>query len=106
MQVLINSDNQVSVNGELTKFIQEEIERALGRFEDRLTRVDVFLSDLNGPKTGSAADKRCVIETRPSGRQPVTASDDAGTMTEAISGAVSKMRRQLDSTFGRASDKR
>ncbi|HMF54634.1 MAG TPA: HPF/RaiA family ribosome-associated protein [Edaphobacter sp.] len=106
MQVLINSDNQISVNEELTKFVQEEVDRALGRFEERLTRVEVFLSDLNGPKTGSSADKRCVIEARPSGMQPVSASEDAGVITEAVSGAVSKMKRQLESAFGRAADKR
>ena len=101
MKVLINGDNQIKVGEGLTSFVQGEVDRALGRFEDRLTRVEVYLSDLNGPKEGGTADKRCVIEARPAGRQPVAATADAVTVDEAIAESVNKMKRQLESALGR-----
>lgn len=52
MKVLLNSDNRIEVNDVLRAIVQGEVDRALGRFEDRLTRVEVYLSDLNGPKEG------------------------------------------------------
>jgi ribosomal subunit interface protein len=106
MKVLLNSDNQIEVNDVLTAFVQGEVDRALGRFEDKLTRVEVHLRDLNGPKEGPLADKRCVIEARPAGWQALIASEDAETVTEAILEAANKMKRQLESAFGRAVDKR
>jgi len=106
MKVLINSDNQISNSQVLTEFTQGEVDRALGRFEDRLTRVEVYLSDLNGPKEGPLADKRCLIEVRSAGRDPMVASDDAETVTEAISGAANKMKRKLESAFGRENERR
>jgi len=106
MKVLINSDNRISTSQVLTEFTQAEVDRALGRFEDRLTRVEVHLKDLDGPKEGPLADKRCLIEVRPAGRDPMVVSDDAETVTEAISGAVNKMKRKLESEFGRENEKR
>jgi len=105
MKVQINSDSHVVVNGEVSAFVQGEVDRALGRFEDWLTRVEVHLSDLDGPKSGAQPDKRCIIEARPAGRQPLKTSDDAQTVNAAVSGAANKMKRQLETEFGRAADK-
>lgn len=106
MQILVNGDNQISVDARLTEFVQGKVGRALGRFGDRLTRVEVHLSDHNGPKSGPLPDKRCLIEARPSGWQPVSTRDHANSVAEAVSNAANKMRRQLESAFGRAADKR
>jgi len=37
---------------ELRSFIEGEVERAMGRFSDRLTRPEVYLSDENADKGG------------------------------------------------------
>ena len=105
MKIQINSDNQIVMNQELSKAIEGEVERAIGRFAERLTRVEVHLSDENAAK-GGTRDKRCVIETRPAGMQPVTAIDSAATIEEAATGAAHKMRRLLDSAFGKIDEKR
>ena len=106
MKILLTSDNEIKVNEVLTAFAQGEVDRALGRFEDRLTRVEIHLKDMNGPKGGPLADKRCVIEAHPAGWHPLTASDDAESVTESITGAVNKMKREMESAFGSAADKR
>jgi hypothetical protein len=105
MNILINSNNKFEVNAELAKEVEGEVARAIERFEGRLTRAEVHLSDENGAKSG-ARDKRCVIEVRPMGMQPVSVTEDAATVLEAATGAAHKMKRLLDSTFGKIDEKR
>jgi hypothetical protein len=102
MKVLVNSDNQIKVDEEIIKLAQAEVDRALSRFEVRLTRVELYLSDLNGPKEGShLQDKRCIVEARPAGSQPVSTTADETTVAEAIAQAVNKMKRLLETSAGR-----
>jgi hypothetical protein len=105
MKILINSNNKFEVDRELSGAVVSEVERALERFEGRLTRVEVHLSDENGAKGGDR-DKRCVIETRPAGMQPLSVTDNAATVEEAATGAAHKMKRLLDSAFGKIDEKR
>jgi len=100
MKILINTDNQVKLDAAQQAFVEGEVDRAIGRFSDRLTRAEVYLSDENSDK-GGPKDKRCVIEVRPAAKQPVSASDKASTVEEAVTSTAHKMRRQLDSTFGK-----
>jgi len=101
MDVLINTDNHVVLKPGSRTFIEGEVERTLGRFGRRVTRAEVYLSDDNGPVKGGPQDKRCVLEVRPASMQPVSASNNAATVEEATTGAAQKMRRLLDTTFGR-----
>lgn len=61
-----------------------------------VTRLEVHLSDQNGGKSGQR-DKRCVMEARLEGRQPIAASDDATTLDQAVRGAADKLARLIDS---------
>jgi hypothetical protein len=101
MMILVNSDKNVVVDATLTSFVETEVNKVLGRFESQLTRVEVYLSDLNGNKPG-LLDKRCQLEARPSGDGPVSVDDKADTVELAVRGAANKMKRLLESSFGRA----
>ena len=74
---------------------REEVSHALQRFEERLTRVDVFVKDLNADKGGR--DKRCTIEARPRGLAPIAAHADAADIPAALKGAAVKLRGRLQS---------
>jgi len=102
MHVQVNTDNHVGGNDGLSRRVEAEVGDALGRFEGQITRVEVHLNDVNGPKSG--ADKRCLMEARLAGRQPVAVSHVAETVDEAVSGAAEKLERTLDRTFDRLSD--
>jgi len=78
------------------------VEAGLSRYRDRLTRVEVHLSDVNGPKGGR--DCRCALEARPAGRQPVAVTSEAHTPDDAVRGAVEKMGSLLSAAFGREDD--
>ena len=105
MDVQINTANNVEGREALSLHLEGAVRDRLSRFEDRLTHVEVHVGDENGDK-GGGHDKRCVIEARPAGLQPVTVSDQAGSIDQASTGALGKMISALERTFGKLSDRK
>jgi ribosome-associated translation inhibitor RaiA len=103
MQIQVNTDDNVEGRDELAGQVEAEVKATLSRFSDHITRVEIHLSDENAGKSGSA-DKRCLMEARPAGRQPIAVSHEGATLEEAYSGAAKKLRSSLERIFGRASD--
>ncbi len=91
MKIQVNSDKTITVDARLTCFVEGEVSRVLGRFAKRLTRLEVHLSDVDNRKTGQA-DKRCLIEARPAGAPPRSASSKATEMASAIGEALNDYR--------------
>jgi len=100
MQVLVDTHHNVEGCEQFSHHIDVGVRTALHRYADQITRVEVHLSDENVAKSGGA-DRRCLIEARPSGHQPVTVSNDAATLQGAFDGAAKKMAHLLESTLGR-----
>jgi hypothetical protein len=58
---------------------------------------------VNGPRD-VGDDKRCLMEARLAGHQPMAVSHQAATLDEAIEGAAEKLERSLDGKLGRLND--
>ena len=101
MQILINSDNRVKGGDSATSTVESIVESAVEHFSERITRVEVHLSDTNGPKHGDH-QKRAVIEARVAGLKPVAVTHEAPSMMLAIEGAADRLKRALEHAFGRA----
>ncbi len=100
MKIQINTDKNVRGSEAFSERTAADLESALTRFEDRLTRVEVHLSNESaGRPTGD--DYRCLIEARPAGMEPITATHDAATLPEALHGATDKLETLLTSKFER-----
>lgn len=106
MQVLVRTDHNIEGHEALSARITDVVEGGLARVKDRMTRVEVHLSDENSDKKGGGLDMRCVMEARIEGRPPVAVTDHAATVDHAVSGAIHKLIRALDRVFGRLQDKR
>lgn len=105
MKIQINSDKNVVLDSSLTSRVEQELMSALDRFSEQITRIEVHLGDeIAGRSDGR--DKRCMLEARPAGQSPVTVTDWAGTIEEALSGAVDKLVRLLESNTGRADSRK
>ena len=104
MQVHVNTDDHIQGGESLAQWITDESKSRLSRFQDHITRLEVFLTDLDAGKSG-ANDKRCRIEARVTGRQPVTVTDEADKMANAFIGAADKLARALDADLGRVKDR-
>jgi ribosome-associated translation inhibitor RaiA len=105
MKIQLNTDVHIDGTEALAAQVSATIEQALARFTNHVTRVEVHLSDENGGKSGQK-DKRCLLEARLEGRQPVTVTEHAATVEQAVQGAAQKLAHLLDSTLGRLHDHR
>ncbi|MCH4875114.1 HPF/RaiA family ribosome-associated protein [Pseudomonas sp. TMW22091] len=94
------SDKHIDSDKRTQDWVTATVEVTLERHLEFLTRVEVHLSDENGGKSGPK-DKRCKMEARPKGHQPVLVSHDADTLTEAVHGAATKLEHKLEHLFGK-----
>lgn len=104
MQVQVNTDDHIQGGESLAQWVKDEAGTRLARFKDHITRLEVFLTDLDGAKSG-VDDKRCRLEARVASRQPVTVTADADKMPAALIAAVEKLARALDADLGRVKDR-
>jgi ribosome-associated translation inhibitor RaiA len=104
VQVQVHTDSSVHRSDSLTQAVEAAVEGAVRRWTQRITRVEVHLSDVNRHKGGSD-DKRCLMEARVGGLQPVAVTHLAGTMPEAIDGAAEKLKKSLENLLGRLNDR-
>ena len=100
MKIQINTDNNIEGSEELAAQAEATVESTLGHLAEHITRVEVHLSDENSDK-GGAHDKRCMMEARLEGHQPIAVTDEAETIDQAIDGAAEKLKHLLDHTLGR-----
>jgi len=85
---------------ELRASFTAQISEELSRFSHKITRLEVHLSDENGPKEGMN-DKRVMLEARLEGRQPIAVTNVANSFEQAADGAIVKLKNSLGSMLGR-----
>jgi hypothetical protein len=105
MQIQVNSDKNVDGREELVRQVEADVDAALSRFSDHLTRVEVHLGDESAGRS-SGADMRCTMEARPAGQQPVAVTHHADTLDEAWRGAAQKLQKLLATKFGRLDNRK
>ena len=105
MQIQINTDHNIKGHEALAAQVRGIVESALSHLSDHITRVEVHLSDESSHKS-TQNDKRCMMEARLEGRQPIAVTDEAATLNEAVDGAAGKLARLIDSDLGRMRDQR
>ncbi len=105
MDIQINTDGSVEGSESLSAGVEAEVRSALDRYADRLTRIEVHLGEEDGNRDSDGTDKRCLLEARPSGMEPVVVTAVAGTIEQTCHDAARKMQRLLNSTFGRIDER-
>lgn len=103
MIIQFNTDKNLKVNEKFGVKLTGLISDELSTFSHLITRVEVHLSDENGPKEG-INDKRCMIEARLEGMKPIAVTNHANTHEQAVEGAVEKLKTSLDTVIGRLRD--
>ena len=53
MQVQVNTDDHIHGGESLAQWITDESRSRLNRFQDHITRLEVFLTDLDAGKSGA-----------------------------------------------------
>ena len=102
MQVQIRTDHNIEGSEALINRSKAVLEDALNRVSDRISSVDVHLSNQNSDRHQDGNDSmRCMIEARLEGLQPLAVTDQAATLDQAVDGATDKLTRLIDHTLGR-----
>jgi ribosome-associated translation inhibitor RaiA len=96
MFVNVHTDNHIKGSDDLTRRVEDAVIAALDRFGEQVVTVEVHLNDVNGHKHG--VDKRCLMEARLSGLQPIAVTHMDDTLDGAIDGAAEKLERSIEHT--------
>jgi ribosomal subunit interface protein len=100
MKIQFNTDKNIRGTENLETFVSEKISKSLKRFADKITRIEVHLSDQNAQKV-SADDIQCKIEARLEGLQPITVIGKSNKKEKSINDAIDKMKMALDTVIGK-----
>jgi ribosomal subunit interface protein len=103
MKIQINTDHNIEGHEALAAYVGDILESALSRISDHIMRIEVHLSDENGDKKGQN-DKRCMMEARLEGRQPIAVTNEAATLNQAINGAADKLAKMIENILDRLHD--
>lgn len=82
-----------SLTPPLSDYIQSKIRLIMGRFEHKIMRIEVCLSDVNGPKGGE--DKHCKIIVKPTNSPTIVVQETASDMYDAISACSKRVKRTV-----------
>lgn len=100
MKIQFNTDKNIAGNDRTAEYLSTMITESLQRFSENITRVEVHLSDENSKKE-VGDDKRCLLEARVEGMQPIAVTNHSDTIQKSVSGALDKLIVILDKTFER-----
>ena len=103
MTIQINTDKNVKGSEEFINSSKLHIKAQLERYSELISRVEVHFSDEDGSKDGLNT-KRCLIEARLEGRQPIAVKNQADNHDMALSGALDKLNASLNTIVGRMRD--
>jgi len=104
MQIQVNTDDTVEGRG-LATWVEPVVQDELGSLSEWLTRVEVHIGDENSRKAG-AADKRCTMEGRVRGHQPIAVTEHAASVEQAVRGAAHRLTRSLRHLIDKLKDPR
>lgn len=98
MQIQFNTSNSGAEDEKIVDRLDDFFNTNLSRFKEKITRLEVHLTDENSHKDGQN-DKRCMLEARIAGMQPIAVSTQANSFEEATKMASGKLKNKLDTIF-------
>jgi len=105
MTIQVNTDNNIKGSENMEVYVKEKMQSGLKHFVDKITRVEVHMSDQNADK-GGAKDIQCRIEARLEGQQPISVEIKEENHEKAITGALNKMQAALRTKVGKMQSNR
>lgn len=79
---------RVSLSRNLHNYTERRVQAALTRFDERIMKVSLWLSDVNGPKGGT--DKYCQVKIIMAGKPDVVIEDTRENLYLAINRAIER----------------
>jgi len=105
MIIQINTGENLENNARTKEYYSDLVNENLDRFTEYLTRVEVHMADVNAGKSGPA-DKKCTIEARMSGRDPIAVTAQDEKVEKAFNAALGKVKASMTTIVGKMQEKR
>jgi len=99
MQVQVNFGD-IEHSPALREHAEQAVHKSLEHIIDRVTRVEVHLRDDKQKRRGPD-DKRCTIEARPAGGQPLAVEAKSNDIYQAVTDAAGRLGRACHNWFER-----
>jgi len=90
----------------LNSHVHQRLTHAIKSGIDQITRIDVHLHDDSGPNKSGTCDKRCTIEARLAGMQPLSIEQRGNDMYSVINQATRKLQQTLNKARQRQRENR
>lgn len=103
MHIQINPGADMEISEALKGHVHKSLEKVEKRFGERITRIEAFFKDVNGPKGG--VDKQCVFEARLRGHEPEAATALEADAYDAVKAAADRLERVLERRIGKLDDR-
>jgi hypothetical protein len=94
MQIIFHAADELNRKAQHVAFYRKKLSNLLQPIESRLTRVIVFLQDVNGSKR-NGPDKQCVLECRIPGLAPLVIRTRANRYDQAVFQSALRARRRI-----------
>lgn len=94
MNIQLNTDKNIQGHERLESYLEGLVGDKMSRFAEHLTRIEIHLSDENGPKEGPE-DIKCTMEARPRKMQPIVVSSNGDTIEKAVNAALGKLSKAV-----------
>jgi hypothetical protein len=104
MQIQVNTDRNIKGDERVIEIVEKIVKDVLKPISSRITRVEVHIKDVRGPKGGE--DIQATIEARPEGLRPYAAQENGTEIAGTVKGAAKKLRLRLDGEFQKLSARR
>lgn len=106
MQVLLHTDKNIDGGVRTAEYLESLAKDELHRFGEHITRVEAHLADANSQAKAHKDDIQCTLEARVNGLQPVVVKEHAGSAHQAINGAMTKLKRAVETALDKQTPRR
>jgi ribosome-associated translation inhibitor RaiA len=106
MQILLQADKIIEGGQPMAEHLQTVVKGALGRFGERVTRVEAHLCDVDGRAKLGVDSIRCMLEARLIDLDAVVVTEHGPNPHLAIDGAVRKLKRAVGAAIGKRDPRR
>lgn len=92
--MLVNIQSRhFSLSQAISHYVKSKVQIMLGRYETKVSSINVSLSDINGPKGGE--DKCCKIMVKINGASTIVVQETAEDLYDAINSCSRRCRRAV-----------
>lgn len=101
MQILLHGDTNSDGSRAMAEHVEDVVNGALGRFGARVTRVEVHLSDADGPVSARAGSIHCAMQAHVTGHETLFVTERGDNAHRAIEAGVRKLKRAVGASIAK-----